>query len=121
MPLPRPEPPDRTTPATGATLGTEETTGRGVNFGGGVNFGPGGPNCGSKWLDCGTAGADEGPPWNGMWAWGTCTPLDGDRALVDVGATLGLGAVTQITLGYQGALGGRANDHAVRLMGQVAL
>ena len=46
---------------------------------------------------------------------------DSVRALLDVGGTLGLGAMTELTLGYQGALGGRANDHAIRLLGVVKL
>ena len=46
------------------------------------------------------------------------TPLDEDRALLDIGATLGLGN-SQLSLVYSGALGNRTRDHAVKLLGAV--
>ena len=46
---------------------------------------------------------------------------DGDRALLDVGGTMALGAAAHISLGYSGAFGARANDHAVRLLGEIRL
>ena len=45
------------------------------------------------------------------------TPLDADRAVIDVGAALALSGDTEVTLGYTGTLGTRSNDHSVRLMG----
>ena len=48
-------------------------------------------------------------------------PLDRDRALLDVGATLNLDNNTQITLGYAGALGSHANDYSIRLTGNFKL
>ena len=48
------------------------------------------------------------------------TPLDEDRALLDIGATLGLGN-SQLSLVYSGALGSRTRDHAVKLLGAVNL
>jgi subtilase-type serine protease len=48
-------------------------------------------------------------------------PLDRDRALLDVGATLNLDDNTQITLGYAGALGSHANDNSIRLTGNFKL
>lgn len=48
------------------------------------------------------------------------TPLDEDRALLDIGATLGLGN-TQVSLTYSGALGSRTRDNAVKLLGAVNL
>jgi len=44
------------------------------------------------------------------------TPLDEDRALIDAGFTLGLGANTSVSFGYNGALGNQANDHGVKLL-----
>jgi outer membrane autotransporter protein len=49
------------------------------------------------------------------------TPLETDRAMLDVGATLGLGKDTQVSLGYSGMLGSHTTDHAIRLMGVVKL
>jgi len=45
------------------------------------------------------------------------TPLDADRAVIDLGAALALSDDTEVTLGYTGTLGNHSNDHAVRLMG----
>ena len=49
------------------------------------------------------------------------TPLDADRAVIDLGAALALSGNTQVTLGYSGTLGTHSNDHAVRLMGVLKL
>jgi len=49
------------------------------------------------------------------------TPLDADRAVIDIDAALSLGAGTTLTLGYAGSISARAQDHGVRLMGAIGL
>jgi len=48
------------------------------------------------------------------------TPLDGDRAVVDIDAGLTLGG-TSISIGYAGSLSARAEDHGIRLRASVGL
>ena len=48
------------------------------------------------------------------------TPLDADRALIDLDATLALGGA-DISLGYTGSLGKRGEDHGVRMRVAVGL
>ncbi len=47
------------------------------------------------------------------------TPLDGDRAIVDLDLALALGGNTTVTLGYFGSYGSRGSDKGLRLMGAV--
>ena len=49
------------------------------------------------------------------------TPLDADRAVIDLGATLALSGNAEVTLGYSGTLGTHASDHAVHLMAMLKL
>ena len=69
------------------------------------------PNCVSGRWQAGTgAGTTLVDPVLG-------TPLDADRAVIDLGPALALSDDTEVTLGYTGTLGNHSNDHAVRLMG----
>ena len=45
------------------------------------------------------------------------TPLDADRAVIDVGAALAHSGDTKIILGYSGTLGAYPNDNGFHLMG----